>query len=377
MNCARDCRPHLPPVRATTARAPAAPPQRPRPAPTFESATVERAPPGPSGTRGVATGGLRAGRAGPAGFKRVAGGAQRLGGRGWGRDAAHASPQARLLPAPSSYWLTLDSPPRRQGVALLSPHSGRLQTSAGTPPRARPPAFRCATAAASGGAALAPTPGPKVPAGVAQGFPMRPPAAGAPTPSPRCPSASRFHEPSLAERRQAPKGQEDACPRSLEGNPATPSRFRGFGWSFSTLGAFTSEPLSKSGERPPRAAARSLHLREARGLGRARPRNARSRPGPRAPRPRPCSPGVTLQLGRAGGGNESGAPRDSGPPCRSPLPRAGPGPCPRPAGVPVAASSRDAPRRAVSSPVCADGRPGFPSRPVPRLTLALKRVTCL
>lgn len=175
----------------------------------------------------------------------------------------------------------------------------------------------------------------------------------------------------------SPKGQEDACPRSLEGNPATPSRFRGFGWSFSTLGAFTSEPLSKSGERPPRAAARSLHLREARGLGRARLRNARSRPGPRAPRPRPCSPGVTLQLGRAGGGNESGAPRDSGPPCRSPLPRAGPGPCPRPAGVPVAASSRDAPRRAVSSPACADGRPGFPSRPVPRLTLALKRVTCL
>lgn len=77
--------------------------------------------------------GLRAGRAGPAGFKRVAGGAQQLGGRGWGRDAAHASPQARLLPAPSSYWLTLDSPPRRQRVALLSPHSGRLQTSAGTP----------------------------------------------------------------------------------------------------------------------------------------------------------------------------------------------------------------------------------------------------
>lgn len=75
-------------------------------------------------------------------------------GRGWGGDAAHAGPQASLLPAHTCYWPELDSPrsPRGSRSQLLrspnllrDPHGERSW-----------PAFRCDTLAVPRGAAPRP-----------------------------------------------------------------------------------------------------------------------------------------------------------------------------------------------------------------------------
>lgn len=231
-NCASDCCClHLPPVPADDS-----PGHRsaPGPAPTFESATAERAPPGPSGTRGLGTRGLRAGRAGPAGFKRVAGGAQQLGGRGWGRDARPTQvPRPVSSPPPSSYWLTLDSPPSHQGVALLSPQVVRRAPRGPRRERRRRLSVRhrCSVGRCHISAGF---PGPKVPAGVTQGFPMSPPAAGTPTLSPRpgaapLPFGFEFPpaEPGQRRRQTArPGGRLSLVPRGEPGDAVTLPRFR-------------------------------------------------------------------------------------------------------------------------------------------------------
>lgn len=113
--------------------------------------------------------------------------------------------------------------------------------------------------------------GPKVPAGVAQGFPMRPPAAGAPTPSPRClrlrvstsrawpnggkpPRARRtlVPDPSRGTRRRRHASEASGGRSARSGlSPLSPCQSRGSGPLAPPRGPSTCGRLAASGARGP------------------------------------------------------------------------------------------------------------------------------